>query len=260
VNPTSTISQDKVIARVYTDLNTSGKTLTTGEIVEACPQTQKQFPLTQKHTKHFLKKYTPESPPIKRGETPEVEFNQTQKILKLIPAGFQKIPQPLGFTQYTYRSSLIEAQTIASLSPFTNKSYEDAIETQLLAEEAQRHHKIVQKCFDHIQAFHHLKMCHGDLHLDNIMWDGQVHLIDFASTTLKKEHTAEDWKINTTDDLSEILREAGILQLNQKHTLIGTVFELARKEAHELFPDELAEKLVSLPKPPNNLNLTPKTR
>jgi len=73
-----------------------------------------------------------------------------------------------------------------------------------------------------------------------------VQPIDLASAVFREDVREAEWQEGVFDDLNEFLREAGLLQLNQGRPIEGRCFEEARRLAHELFPEEIAEALVKL--------------
>ena len=86
---------------------------------------------------------------------------------------------------------------------------------------------------------------HGDLHLENIMWveerKSKIQAIDFGASLLKKDMEISDWKELKENDEEEILREAGLLQINRMETSKGSCFKKAIRKADELFPQEIAD-------------------
>ncbi|RRJ94697.1 hypothetical protein Ga0100231_010440 [Opitutaceae bacterium TAV4] len=152
-----------------------------------------------------------------------------------------------------YRDEMFsgEARTFAAMSPFSDLSYEDAIAATLIPEVADRLEMRISASYDATLRLHKAGVLHGDLHLDNIMWiaddpTAPVQPIDLASTVFKEDISAQEWDMGVFDDLNEFLREAGLLQLNQKRRIIGCCFDEARKLASELFPEDIATALRAL--------------
>ncbi|WP_198529897.1 phosphotransferase [Geminisphaera colitermitum] len=243
--------EDLVLYRVYRDEMFSGEARTFADIVIPGIETRKAFPPTNTYGIHFRKIYTPASPPIGRGETPEVEFARTIRALSKIPTDLGNRLKPLAHESLVYRSRVVPGQTFAAMSPFSDLSYEDAIAAPLIPEVADRLEMRISASYDATLRLHKAGVLHGDLHLDNIMWiaddpTAPVQPIDLASTVFKEDISAQEWDMGVFDDLNEFLREAGLLQLNQKRRIIGCCFDEARKLASELFPEDIATALRAL--------------
>lgn len=242
---------DLVVYEVYRDEMLSGRIRTFGDIVIPGRKTSAAFPATEEFGIHFLKVYTAESPPIGRGETPAVEFARTLRALAKMPADIGARIKPLGHDEFSYRSRVVPGQTFAATSPFSDLSYEKAVAEPLAPEAATELAMRIGASYDTIIRLHSTGVLHGDLHLDNIMWIADeagppAQPIDLAAACLREEASAEAWTAGVFDDLNEFLREAGLLQLNQRKILPGTCFNEARRLAQELFPDDIAGQLTGL--------------
>jgi hypothetical protein len=108
---------DTVIATVYIDATTKGKIITRGEIVVPGEQTLRTFPRAGDFPFHFRKTFTTESGPIRRGETPQIEFAKTIPIHRSFP---EQIPEPIGFDKWVYRCTAMSGQSLNALSPFVD--------------------------------------------------------------------------------------------------------------------------------------------
>lgn len=243
--------EDLALYEIYRDALTTGTIQTFADLVIPGRRTLASCPGTQRYGLHFRKRYTPNSPPIRRGETPEVEFQRTQRALTRLPADLGFRLEPLSFEPWIYRARVIPGQTYAALSPFSDLSYEEAIATPFKADAAQLLEARIERCYAVVGAMHAAGVAHGDLHLDNMMWvadapENPVQLIDLASCFLREEESAWDWAEGVADDLSELLREAGLLQLALRRRLLGACAQAAVQRADDLFPDNIAELFLEL--------------
>ena len=113
-----------VIGAVYRDATNRGGIITLGEFVVAGTNALRKYPKTGNSPFHFRETFTPQSRPIQRHETPAVEFAKTAAIYVEMPG---KVPEPLGFDTWTYRSSPVCGWTLNASSPFIELAYEDAL-------------------------------------------------------------------------------------------------------------------------------------
>lgn len=245
-------AEDFVWKPVYDDKTTRGVLRTTGEIVIPGKNTLQEHPNTSKFGIHFRKTFTPESPPLRRGESPEIEEKNTRKAMQLLPVDINDHLIPLGASPLIYRSRVVIGETFASLSPFTNENYADAINLGLDPQVIMRLQFQILQAFTTIQTLHRHGVSHGDLHFENIIWtrndDYPARPIDFGAAIFQAEATPEEWDKSCQDDFEEFYREAGLLQLNIKRRLEGQIFEESITKADELFPPEIAHKLIGLGK------------
>ncbi|OAM91774.1 hypothetical protein AW736_01660 [Termitidicoccus mucosus] len=199
---------------------------------------------------HFKKTFTSDSPPLKRGESPEIEERNTRKAIQLLPVDINDHLMPLGASPLIFRSRVVIGETFASLSPFTNENYRDSINLILDPQIVMRLQFQILQAFASIQTLHRHGVSHGDLHFENIVWtrndDYPARPIDFGSAIFRAEATPEEWDKSCRDDFEEFHREAGILQLNIKRRLKGQVFEESIVKAEELFPDDIAKELKNI--------------
>lgn len=243
---------DLLLYEVYRDEMSSGSVRTFGDIVIPGRLTLEQHPVAANFGVHFRKIYTPESPPIGRGETPEVEFRRTTRAVARMPADIAARLTPLGFEELIYRSRVVPGQTFAATSPFSDLSYEDAIIERIDPDSGWKLASRIAESYDTILRMHAAGVLHGDLHLDNIMWISDeggpsAQPIDLAASALKEDLTENEWAEGTFDDQNEFLREAGLLQLNQGARLPGGCFETARRLADDLFPGGIVARFDQLP-------------
>jgi serine/threonine protein kinase len=243
---------DYVWKPVYIDKTTRGTLRTTGEIVIPGSSTRRLDPLTSKYGIHFRKTFTADSPPLKRGESPRIERENTLRIIELLPVDFSDHLEPLGASDFVFRSRIVIGETFASISPFSNESYNAAISLPLDSQVVLRLQFQIHQAFASVQTLHQYGVAHGDLHLENILWtkrdDYPARPIDFGSAIFRTEATPEQWAASCRDDFEEFYREAGLLQLNIKQLLKGEVFEGSVEKADALFPPEIAGKLNNLGK------------
>ena len=244
--------EDLVWKTVYDDKTTRGILRTTGQIVIPGKNTLQEHLSTSKFGIHFRKTFTPDSPPLRRGESPEIEEKNTRKVIQLLPVDINDHLMPLGASPLIYRSRVVIGETFASLSPFTNENYSDSINLKLDSQIILRLQFQILQAFTTIQTLHQSGVSHGDLHFENIIWtkndDYPARPIDFGSTIFRAESTPEEWNKSCQDDFEEFYREAGILQLNTQKRLEGQVFDESITKAGELFPPEIAHELMGLGK------------
>ncbi len=237
--------EDLSLFSVYEDYTNKGKLNTKGEIVIPGRRTLREHPSTAAYGIHFRKTYDPSAPPMKRGETPAKEFAQTRAILDQLPANQRDYVAPLGFSDTVYRSRFIPGRTIEAVSPVADMSYEDAISVPRDEDALMVHAGVVRQLYAATTGMHERGLAHGDLHLGNAMVlpDGHVQLVDFAASADLDDDNRRDL---IEDDLSEILREAALVQGALWRRLEGEVFERSLAEADVLFPEDIAKRLGSL--------------
>lgn len=240
---------DVVLDTIYEDSVTGGRIVTMGEVVLAGTDTLARHPACRDFPIHFRKSYTEESHPVKRGETPKVEFEQTQRCLEALPASVIGSIRPLGHEPLIYRSRIILGATYESLSATAEGNYKSVCAHPITSVSAAAHLARTDKAYACITECHRSGVAHGDLHLGNILWthDKRAQLIDLAAPVFRSDVTSSEWQNAVDDDLVEILREAALLQLNQKTLLPGECCAKAVTLADELLPDEFATKLLALP-------------
>lgn len=241
-------ADDLVLMPVYLDATTSGAIRTRGEFVVPGSKTVDRFPTCGKYGIHFRKTFTPESGPLRRGETPAIEFERTQRIRARLPADLAQVIEPLAAEPLVYRSRAIAGATIAALSPFTNQSYEDALVCRLSPFDIASTGRRCEAVFNAITDLHTRGIVHQDLHLENVLWlpqkGGVAVPIDFGAAGVREEMTAQKWREACADDLTEIVREAGLVQARLNRRLDAPVFKAAIQQANDLFPDCVADILL----------------
>jgi hypothetical protein len=234
-----------VIATVYEDVTTSGKVLTRGEIVVPGSKTVEAMPEVADYPYHFRKTFTPESGPIKRGETPEREFNRTMEVRKRNP---NWVPKPLAFEPMVYRCEAVCGFTLNAQSPFPELAYEKALalhpSKQLLDDYAD-----TLACISEVlEQAHEGGVAHGDLTLHNAMVYRNESketcgiLIDVASSIDLDKLPADERQAAIDGDWEEIYRDWALLQfhkgkINNKHA------QASLRKVDELFPEKIADRI-----------------
>lgn len=235
---------DAIIANVYRFLDHRRNTVTRGEIVVPGAQTKRDFPKTAKLPFHFKKTFTPASAPVKRGETPEMEFTKTLQIHAVLA---NHVPEPLGYSDWIYRGAVVFGQTLNALSPFADLSYEDALELHLPPQTLHEHAASLIRGCELVKNLHEKGFIHGDLHLDNIMRgeNDTMMLIDLAASSRIEDLSPAEADNAKADDFSELFRD---LVLAQFH--VGRIEEEPAQRSIELiddlFPPEIASKVNRL--------------
>jgi tRNA A-37 threonylcarbamoyl transferase component Bud32 len=108
-----------------------------------------------------------------------------------------KVPEPLGFDTWTYRSSPVCGWTLNASSPFIELAYEDALALDVNTERLTKHTQGVLAVCELLEQFHAKGIAHGDLTFHNAMLylEGnriQPILIDLASSVRLGEISAQD--------------------------------------------------------------------
>jgi len=241
---------DLVLFEVYQDRTTSGVLLTRGDIVIPGSEILATLPTSKRYGCHFLKTFTLASPPLRRGETPRMEFERTLEVIEALGPGRASYIEPIAFGPLEYRSRAIPGVTYASQSSFRNLSYEHSIEVGShldpteVTEMAQR----LYEADAHIRALHEKGFSHGDLHPDNIMTvtdrDGKSwsQMIDFASAVPTSGFSETKLAELQFDDRIEFLREIALLQIARGQTFDHPMAVESLDKADDLFPDEIADR------------------
>lgn len=206
-----------------TKLQTIYKTpFVSGDIVLAGTETRKKHPLTHLHPIHFKKSYLQK---LSRWET-----SATQEALmsQHIWDHFQEIgtsgsptPLPLGASTYTYRSQLLPAKTLGSISPISLPLTQTQTPQQILLARSQTEHLLplwprLEKLNQLIDLFHCGGFLHNDLHRENLMVQlptGEPHLIDFETSQEDERFRTPDWASATREDKRLFLQECALLFL-----------------------------------------------
>lgn len=201
-----------------------------GEIVIAGKETRKAHPLTEFFPIHFRKTYKGTS----RWETnPAQETLISQYVWEYFsevttpdsdnpPA---QCPRPLGCDHKTYRSQLIEAKSLGSLSPIQIRGDDSpkTIACQIL--QAREHYGGVSWLWNGLEAlnkavdlFHQGGFLHKDLHRENMMLSQRngkwrAALIDFETTIEEAISDTLEWKEACLADKSLFLEEACLIRL-----------------------------------------------
>lgn len=174
-------------------------------------ETKRAFPQTADFPFHFRKTFTPQSGPIKRGETPEIEFKKTAPIHQQFS---REVPEPLGYSQWVYRCAAVCGQTFNALSPFVDLKAELAFELNLKQAEIRNHAERVLQLCELLEKLHASGRVHGDLTLHNAILDESGHaiLIDLAGSEELEEMSDEQQRAAIDDDFAEPYRDLILAQ------------------------------------------------
>jgi hypothetical protein len=206
-----------------TKLQTIYKTpFVSGDIVLAGTDTRKKHPLTHLHPIHFKKSYLQK---LSRWET---SATHEAIVSQHIWDHFQELgnpgtptPLPLGASTYTYRSQLLTAKTLGSLSPVSLPLTPNQTPRQILLAREQKKHllplwDLLEKLNELIDTFHSGGFLHNDLHRENLMLElhsGEPHLIDFETSQEDERFQTPDWDSATREDKKLFLQESALLLL-----------------------------------------------
>jgi hypothetical protein len=240
-------AEDQVVGVVYRDATNAGGIITLGEFVVAGRNTLCKYPKTGKYPFHFRKTFTPQSRPIQRHETPAIEFAKTAAIYEAMPG---KVPEPLGFNTWTYRSAPVCGWTLNASSPFIELAYEDALALDPNLETLTKHTQGVLAVCGLLEQFHARGIAHGDLTFHNAMLylDGtciQPILIDLASSVRLGKLSEQDQQHAIADDFSELYRDLVLAQV-YLGPLRNAHAQKATQQMDELFPLDILPKLAKL--------------
>ena len=161
-------ADDLVISEVYQDITTKGTIRTRGDLV--IPGLRTRAKVGGTYGVHFRKTFTQESPPILRGESPTREMERTRRALTLLGPQFASCIEPLYAETFVYRARVIPGETFASVSPFTERAYEEAMR---VGAAQVKQYRMVAKCqaaYSVVVRMHSLGVSHADLHLENLLW------------------------------------------------------------------------------------------
>lgn len=194
-----------------------------GEIVAAGKKTRAEFPLTRYHPIHFKKTYLQK---MSRWETSPLH---EEKMSKMAWSHFQEegkhhqVPLPLGSTGSTFRSELIEARSLGSLSPIHNGGDPAEIVEQILA--ARKNKEPLKKLWQGMEALleamdllHSAGMLHHDAHRENLLIAFSEeketgYLIDFETLEEDDRFGSMDWNAACKEDCSHLFEEAALIEL-----------------------------------------------
>lgn len=243
--------EDLVLYKVYRDITVKGRVRTFADLVIAGNRTLKEFPRVEEFGFHFRKRYTADSPPLARGETPAVEFERTTRAVARMPTAMSQRLRPLAADEWVYRSRVVPGQTFAALSPFSDLPYEKAMRLVMLEPEPSALTHRIESSFSALESMHAVGVAHGDLHLDNIMWiadepEAPAQPIDLASALFQEDSSAQAWEEALFDDLNELMRESALLQLCLGRTLPGACAERSLAQLGDLFPEEMVRQFSRL--------------
>jgi len=216
-----------------TKLQTIYKTpFVTGDIVISGAKTRATHPLTNLHSIHFKKTYLQK---MSRWETSAKQeavmsqhvwehFQEALPNNSVLPA-----PLPLGATSYVYRSQLLTAKTLGSLSPVSLplNPCQTLIQIQSARKKSESFHFLwegLKKLNSAIDAFHSGGFLHLDLHRENLMIqikdDPIPHIIDFETTQEDERFQTAEWKDAKTSDKQLFLQESALILLCLKEKMV----------------------------------------
>jgi hypothetical protein len=211
-----------------------------GEIVLAGKKTSQDHPLCQFYPIHFKKTYLKE---ISRWETsPAHEAKQSHKIWQHFQESITQnqdeskptIPLPLGGSPNTYRSQLLEAKSLGSMSPVNSNATPQEICKQIAV--SRKNLNSIESLWAGIESLnqkvatlHKGGFLHNDLHKENLLireTEGKLEgcLIDFETSEEDPRFDTLDWEQATKNDKRHLLKEACLIllcapQLEQKKIL-----------------------------------------
>lgn len=242
--------EDLPLFTIYEDITTKGRLLTRCECVIPGRNTVRAFPSVAQFGIHVRKTYEPDAPPLRRGETPQVEFERTMKARRRMQPRQASCVLPLAFEPLLFRSRLIPGATFAALSPFKEVKETDSACVKMTSDAAVMLHAQLEDLHCCAERLHDAGLVHGDLHLENVLWTGgeggHSVPIDFAACVFREEVSPSEWQEAVFEDKREILREAAFLQLSMKVALKSPVFAEARKMAKSILIPSLAEQVAGL--------------
>ncbi len=245
-------ANDLVLFPIYQDYTNRGRLYTICECVIPGTATLSRVPAASEFGIHVRKTYVADAPPIRRGETPAVEFARTTRARSRLELRHAALIRPIGHEALVYRSRAIPGISVASRSVFKDHREVKAPEIVMSGEDLARMHGQITDLHRVVSNLHKGGLAHGDLHLENALWigdvDGFVLPIDFAAAEFREDYTEAEWRELVFEDMREIYREALLMQLSIGRALPGAVFTEARKHAKIIFVDELADQ-VSLLRP-----------
>jgi len=213
-----TTSKDQVIKTVYADpFGRHGVVRgvsTLGEIVVPGRETLQRFPRTGAYPFHFRKTFTRASGPISRGETPEIEFVKTTRVRQRMP---DRVPEPLGFEEWIYRSEAICGESLFTSSPFKDCECGEALTRDPDLQELARHARNVISVCGLLTELHKLGWLHEDMTTHNAMVylkgnQFQPVLIDLAGSVPLSDVPPGERDAKIRADFSELFRELVLTQ------------------------------------------------
>jgi hypothetical protein len=213
-----------------------------GEIVLAGQDTRKKHPLCNYHPVHFKKTYLQK---LSRWETnPLHEAAQTHKVWSHfqeietepmaeseLSTSKPKVPLPLGATADTFRSQLLMAKSLGSLSPIRHAGDPKNTLEQII--QARKTFGSIDKLWEGLEALnftvnqlHKGGFLHNDLHRENMMVHNNEKevgspketnkigcLIDFETTEENERYETTLWKDETLKDKKDLIKEASLIFL-----------------------------------------------
>jgi hypothetical protein len=208
-----------------TKLQTIYKTpFVSGDIVLAGTDTRKKHPLTHFHPIHFKKSYLQK---LSRWETsPTHEALQSQHIWEHFQESSHNActPMPLGASSLTYRSQLLTAKSLGSISPVSHPFSLAQTPQQIL--HAKKHNENIQTIWagleelnNAIDTLHCGGFLHHDLHRENLLLQlhsnktPTPHIIDFETSEEDDRFQTPEWASTCQEDKKLFLQEAALILL-----------------------------------------------
>jgi len=222
-------SQDFVVRNIVRR-EANGMPLIAADIVIAGFETRKAFPLAAQFPLHFRKTYFPGR---LRGE-PHQEYDRQRQAAEILG-----LPPPIGFTNDSFRSCLIPGTPYSRCSPFGADPEERNLDIarKVPLATAAGLFRLLEEGFKALTALHEAGFSHADPELHNFVVCPsplEMLLIDFESSLLREDLTADAWTKRCADDLVPLLREAVYL-LCGLGPQPGPMASRAKERIRELF-------------------------
>jgi hypothetical protein len=195
-----------------------------GDIVMAGRKTREKFPLTQQYPIHFKKTYLEK---MAGWESPTaLEHRQTEMVWQHFEECGEpgRVPKGLGNTPETFRSELIQAKTLGSLSPVHNCNDPEELARQIAA--IRGNGMNIKQLWDGAEALreamstmHNGGMLHKDAHRENLMVSFDKagtptpHIIDFETLEEDARFGTNEWLRATWEDCRHLIEEATLIRM-----------------------------------------------
>jgi len=165
----------------------------------------------------------------------------------------EKVPKPLGFDNWTYRCEAICGETLNTLSPFTDRSYEESLARQISQQALREYTKAAIAICDLLTELHSIGHVHGELTLHNAMFiveENRGMLINQGGSSPTANMSTSEKAAEIAKDFQEPYRDLILTQ----HFIGALDNEYARKSLEfvgEWFPINIAVILSKLPSDEN---------
>jgi hypothetical protein len=228
------------VVRTITRREANGMPLMSADIVIASASTRERLPAARTYPLHFRKTFYPG----RLHGDPRIEFERHRDAARVIG-----IPEPIGFSDDTFRSCFLPGLPYDRLSPFGVEPEEANLlrARDLPLASAAGLWRLTEEAFRHLTALHEAGLAHGDAELHNFIVCPsplEVVVIDFEVALRRDAVDAETWEKTCRKDLAPLLREATFLQclLGQQP---GGLAETAWERMDELFkrPDPFRREI-----------------